>query len=63
VEDSFSDSGLARCHRKYVVNMNRVSTLRKEKDGYYLKLEADGVIPIPVSKTYEERILSQFNSR
>ena len=34
VEESFKGSSLVRCHRKYIVNMDKVKVLRKEKDGY-----------------------------
>lgn len=63
VEDNFAESNLLRCHRKYIVNMDKVQVLSKEKDGYYIDLDLEGVDLIPVSKTYEERILSHFNSR
>ena len=63
VEDSFTDSDLVRCHRKYIVNITKVGTLTSEKDGYYLDLDIPSVTPIPVSKTYEETVLSRFNSR
>ena len=36
VEESFRGSSLVRCHRKYIVNMDKVKVLRKEKDGYEL---------------------------
>lgn len=39
VEESFKGSSLVRCHRQYVVNMDKVKVLRKEKDGYQLNLE------------------------
>ena len=32
VEDSFKDNGLVRCNRKYIVNLEKVSMLRKEND-------------------------------
>lgn len=64
VEESFSEENeLVRCHRKYMVNMTKVKILRKEKEGYCLQLELDSVDQIPVSKTYEERVLALFNSR
>ena len=63
VEDNFAESNLLRCHRKYIVNMDKVQVLSKEKDGYYIDLDLEGASPIPVSKTYEERIISHFNSR
>ena len=63
IEDSFLDSDLVRCHRKFLVNINKVEVLSSEKDGYYLTLDAARVDPIPVSKTYEESVLNRFNSR
>lgn len=58
VEESFKGSSLVRCHRKYVVNMDKVKVLRKEKDGYQLNLENDTIPPIAITKTYAENVLS-----
>lgn len=63
VEDSFADSDLVRCHRKYIINITKVRVLTAEKDGYYLDLDLDSVDPIPISKTYEQAVLARFNSR
>lgn len=63
IEDSFSDSDLVRCHRKYVINISKVRFLSREKDGYMADLGLDNVDPIPVSKTYEELMLLRYNSR
>ena len=63
VEDSFAGSDLMRCHRKYIINMAKVQVLHKEKDGYYVDLGIDNIGDVPVSKTYESAVLSQFNSR
>lgn len=62
VEESFRGSSLARCHRKYIVNMDKVKVLRKEKDGYELDLDNDSISPIPITKTYEKNVLARFNS-
>ncbi len=60
VEESFKGSGLVRCNRKYIVNINRVSTLRKESDGYVLDLDNEAIPPLPVTKTYTDIVLSYF---
>lgn len=60
VETSFQGSGLVRCNRKYIVNLNKVVTLRKENDGYILVLDNMDIPPIPVTKTYTDAILSHF---
>ncbi len=60
VEESFKGSGLVRCNRKYIVNINRVATLRKESEGYVLDLENESIPPLPVTKTYTDIVLSYF---
>lgn len=62
IEESFRDSPLVRCHRKYIVNMDRVKVLRKEKDGYELDLDNDAIPPITITKTYAENVLSRFKN-
>ena len=63
VEESFRDSSLVRCHRKYIVNISKVRVLSKERGGYYLDMGTELIEPIPVTKTYEEAVLAKFNSR
>ena len=63
VEDSFADSELVRCHRKYIVNIRKISILKSEKEGYKIDFDIDSVDPIPISKTYEQAVLARFNSR
>ena len=63
VEDSFTDSDLVRCHRKYIINIRKVSVLSSQKDGYEVELDSDATPRIPVSKTYEQAVLARFNSR
>lgn len=63
VEDSFLESDLVRCHRKYIVNISKVNILRAEKEGYKICLGLENVDSIPISKTYEQNVLSRFNSK
>ena len=63
VEDSFADSDLIRCHRKYIINIRKVRVLSSEKEGYEVELDSDATPRIPVSKTYEQAVLARFNSR
>lgn len=51
--------GLLRCHRSYMVNINNVKLLRKEKDGLVIELSQGGKA-IPVSRTYNERVVKFF---
>lgn len=63
IEESFHDSDLMRCHRKYIVNMSKVDTISHDKSGYVLDLDLAEIDPIPLSKTYEESVLNRFNER
>lgn len=63
VEESFKGSSLARCHRKYIVNLDKVSMLRKESEGYILDLDNEAIPPITVTKTYTDAVLSHFTEK
>lgn len=52
-----TDTNVMRCHRGYMVNMEQVKVLRREKEGFYLELGIEGVKDIPVSKTYGDAVL------
>lgn len=63
VEENFSDNGLLRCHRKYIVNLTKVRSIIKTGDSYQIDLGRDNIAPLPISKTYENSILEAYNSR
>ncbi len=52
-----ADTNVMRCHRGYMVNMEQVKVLRREKENFYLELGIEGVRDIPVSKTYGDAVL------
>lgn len=51
--------GLLRCHRSYMVNINNVKLIRKEKDGLVIELSQGGKA-IPVSRTYNTKVVKFF---
>ncbi len=61
VEETFRDSTLVRCHRKYVVNTEHVRVLRKEGDAFVIELDRENIQTIPVTKTYEKAVLAKFS--
>ena len=65
IEESFADSDLVRCHRKYIVNINKIEQMTRQKDGTFsIDLGLQRIMePISVSKTYEESFFARFNSR
>lgn len=61
LEDELADTSLVRCHRSYMVNMDRVKILKKEKGGIMLELDEVGAPDIPVSKTYYQSFMQAFS--
>ena len=60
IEDSYADYPLVRCHRSYIVNINKVKVLRKDKEGIFLDLDYLDLPDLPVSKTYSEQVVKSF---
>ena len=52
-----ADTHVMRCHRGFMVNMEQVKVLRREKDCFFLELGIEGVKDIPVSKTYSDAVM------
>jgi hypothetical protein len=52
----FDGMGIVRCHRSYMVNIDQVKIVRREKDGATLDLGIEGVPKIPISQTYNEEV-------
>ena len=61
VEETFRNSPLIRCNRKYIVNRQKVKVLKKERDGYVMELDNESIPPIPVTKTYLKNVLKKFS--
>jgi len=60
-EEQFNDSNIVRCHRSYMVNLEKVKIIRKEKDGLHLELDTDPHISLLVSKTYVKGVMEIFS--
>lgn len=56
IADSLSATHIQRCHRSYVVNLDLVKVMRREKEGVFVELGIEGVPEVPISKTYSDAI-------
>ena len=54
---------LARCHRSYYINIDKVRLLRRSPDGLFAEIDANGVDDIPVSKSYAADVTQRFAER
>ncbi|NCD43224.1 MAG: LytTR family transcriptional regulator [Bacteroidia bacterium] len=63
METLLNEFSVIRCHKSYMVNINHVSAIQKDKDGLLLLLDHVEDLRIPVSKTYSPAIIRMFMSR
>ena len=61
IEDLCSANGLARCHRSFFVNLNKIKVIRRNPEGVFAEMDHAGVDDIPVSKTYAPELLRLFS--
>lgn len=59
VEGTYAKLGMLRCHRGYLVNLENIKLIRKEKDGLVIELSQSSRT-IPVSKTYADKVAHYF---
>jgi DNA-binding LytR/AlgR family response regulator len=59
-EEQFKGSNIIRCHRSYMVNLDKVRIIRKEKDGLHLEIDSKPPISLLVSKTYIPGVMEAF---
>lgn len=60
-EQQFEESDILRCHRSFMVNLEQVRIIRKEKDGIHLEVGLDPSVSLLVSKTYAEKVMQAFS--
>jgi DNA-binding LytR/AlgR family response regulator len=60
MEDELREELVIRCHRSYLVNIERVKLIRREKDGLQLELDSTPPSTVPVSRTYMHEVLTAF---
>ena len=58
--EQLSDTNVVRCHRSYMVNLDLVKVMRREKENLFLELGVPSVKEIPISKTYGEQVLRRL---
>lgn len=51
-----ANTRVVRCHRSYMVNLDIIKVLRREKEGVFIELGVEGVPDVPISKTYADSV-------
>jgi len=60
-ENLTGDISLVRCHRSYIINLDKVRVFKKTKNGIFMELDTPNVPDIPVSKTYYNKVMEKFS--
>ena len=62
LQEELNEYPLIRCHRSYMVNLEKIKLIRRESGGMVLELDSSPLISIPVSKTYMDDVFQQFGN-
>ena len=62
MEQYLTDVDIVRCHRSYMVNLEYVSVIRRDRDGIYLELSAPEVPDVPLSHKYRDKVDTWFKT-
>ncbi len=60
ISEQLADTNIVRCHRSYMVNLDLVKIMRREKENIFLEVGVPNVKEIPISKTYGEQVLRRL---
>jgi hypothetical protein len=63
LEAQLSDYQIIRCHRSYMVNLSRISLMRKIKSGLVVDLASADPVRLPVSETYKEYLINALRNQ
>ncbi len=60
VADGLVNTSIQRCHRSFMVNFEHIMSLKKNNGEIFFEFDVQGIKEIPVSKTYNDQIVSMF---
>lgn len=62
LERSLANIGMIRCHRSYIINIRKISSITEEHRLRYVILNDDSIKRIPISKNYYNKLLEAIDS-
>ena len=62
IEHELPAKNLVRCHRSFMINIDHVRTIRKEKEGLIINFESPVNITVPISKTYLDVFIRKLST-
>jgi hypothetical protein len=62
IESALANTSMLRCHRSYIINTANINLVRNDKSTPVVVLNHPDIKPIPVSKSYYERLIAHVNT-
>jgi hypothetical protein len=63
IEESLKGTSMMRCHRSYIVNINKIHLMEEDRRMHYITLNDKSINRIPVSKSYYDKVVASLNDR
>lgn len=60
LSSEFIDTPIQRCHRSYMINLEHVTSLRKDNDEISVEFDIPDMKEIPISKSHTDKIMDAF---
>ncbi len=61
VEESLMGTRMVRCHRSYIVNIDKIRFLEEDRRLHFITLDDETIKRIPVSRSYYDSVVASFN--
>lgn len=61
VEQSLEGTNMVRCHRSYIVNIEKIRFLQEERRLHFIALDDESIKRIPVSRSYYDSVVASFD--
>lgn len=62
VEEILVNTNICRCHRSFMVNIERVAAMRRNADELEIEFNIPDIKKVPISKTYADKVSTMFMS-
>ena len=60
LSEDLKDTPIQRCHRSFMINFEHVASLKRDNTEISLEFDVSGIKEIPVSRSYNEKIMESF---
>jgi len=63
VAEHLKGTGIVRCHRSYMINLEHAKIMHRDKEGVFIELGMEGMPDVPISRTYADNVKEWLSNR